>query len=106
NALQARRAGIDVVLLTSDGAEVKVERGAPLRLPSGFRWIVLESSLSPGTLTTARIADQVVRTRSGYFAAVIGPYESELAEQIISTGSFIPEDAYLSSGIGFLFSLE
>ena len=106
NVAQARRAGIDVVLLTSDGIEMREEPEAMLRLPSGFRWIVLESSTSPRTLRTTGFADQIVRTRNGYFAAVIGPYEKLLAEQIKSTASFVPDDAYLSSGNEYLFALE
>lgn len=106
NAAKAQQAGIDVVLLKADGTEKTIEREAELKLPSGFRWIVLESSTSPDRLKTAEYADQIVRTRNGYFAAIIGPYEKSVAESLRLTSSFIPRDAYLSSGNGFLFSLS
>lgn len=104
NAAKARQSGIDVVLLEIDGSEERTEQEQKLKLPSGFRWIVLESSISPTALKTASIADQVVRTQNGYFASVIGPYERSVAENLLLTKAFIPRDAYLSSGNGFLFS--
>lgn len=104
NAPKAQRAGIDVMLLETDSYEERTELEQNLKLPSGFRWIVLESSTSPSLLKTASIADQVVRTQNGYFASVIGPYERSVAENLLSTKAFIPRDAYLSSGNGFLFS--
>lgn len=106
NAAKAQKAGIDVVLLKADGTEKTIEREAELKLPSGFRWIVLESSTSPDRLKTTEYADQIVRTRNGYFAAIIGPYDKSVAESLRLTSSFIPSDAYLSSGNGFLFSFS
>lgn len=106
NAAKAQQAGIDVVLLEADGAEVEIEREAVLQLPSGFRWIVLESSTSPALLKTVEYADQIVRTRNGYFVSIIGPYEESVAENLRLSREFIPSDAYLSSGNGFLFSLS
>jgi hypothetical protein len=106
NIAKAQQAGIDVILLESDGTETRVEKDAALRLPTGFRCIVLESSTSPTKLKTADYADQIVRTRNGYFASIIGPYEKSVAESLKSTASFIPNDAYLSSGNGFLFPLS
>lgn len=106
NAAKARKVGIDVVLLEADGSEVTIEREVSLRLPSGFRWIVLESSTSPELLKTAELADQVVQTQNGYFASVIGPYEKFVADNLKMTKTFIPSDAYLSSGNGFLFALS
>lgn len=105
NVATARQAGIDVVLLEANGSEVRLGPLAALKLPSGFRWIVMESSHSPEKLRTADDADQIVRTRNGYFASVIGPFEATVAERLKHTLSFVPEDAYLSSGNGFLFSL-
>lgn len=106
NAAKARQAGIDVVLLEADGSETTIEQETALQLPSGFRWIVLESGTSPEMLKTAEFADQIVRTQNGYFASIIGPYEKAVAENLKSTITFIPSDAYLSSGNGFLFSLS
>jgi len=106
NAAKAQQAGIDVVLLEADGSETTIEQQTALKLPSGFRWIVLESGTSPEMLKTAELADQVVRTKNGYFASVIGPYEKSVAEKLKLTMKFIPSDAYLSSGNGFLFSLS
>jgi SepF-like predicted cell division protein (DUF552 family) len=60
----------------------------------------------PKLLKTAKYADQIVRTRNGYFASIIGPYEQSVAEELKVTTQFIPSDAYLSSGNGFLFSLS
>lgn len=106
NAAKAQQAGIDVVLLEADGSETTLEQETALKLPSGFRWIVLESGTSPEMLRTAELADQVVRTKNGYFASVIGPYEKSVAEKLKSTIPIIPSDAYLSSGNGFLFTLS
>ena len=106
NIAKAQQVGIEVVLLETDGSEARTEPGEQLRLPSGFRWIVLESSTSPSLLRTASLADQVVRTQNGYFASVIGPYERSVAENLLLTKAYIPSDAYLSSGNGFLFSLS
>ena len=55
NAAKAQRVGIDVVLLKADGAEETIEQVAALKLPSGFRWIVLESVPGHGS-ETARCA--------------------------------------------------
>lgn len=106
NAAKAKRAGIEVILLEANGVEETIEREAALMLPSGFRWIVLESSTSPTLLKSAEYADQIVRTRNGYFASIIGPYEQSVAESLRLTRPLIPSDAYLSSGNGFLFSLS
>ena len=106
NAAKARQAGIEIVVLKATGAEETIEREAALKLPSGFRWIVLESSTSPKLLKTAKYADHIVRTRNGYFASIIGPYEQSVADRLKVTTPFIPSDAYLSSGNGFLFSLS
>lgn len=106
NAAKAQQAGIDVVLLEADGSEVTIEQDVALRLPSGFRWIVLESSTSSEQLKTAGLSDQVVRTQNGYFASVIGPFEKSIAENLKMTNASIPSDAYLSSGNGFLFALS
>lgn len=105
NAAKARQAGIDVVLLEANGSETRIHREKQLKLPSGFRWIVLESKTSTSLLKTASRADQVVRTQNGYFASVVGPYEKSVAENLLLTKEFIPDDAYLSSGNGFLFSV-
>ena len=104
NAAQAIRVGIETVFLTSDGIERNVGSTAELKLPSGFRWIVLESSATPSGLEMDNRADQVVQTSTGYYASVIGPYEQAVAEELIRSGRGIPSDAYLSSGNGFLFS--
>ncbi|GAA6188967.1 hypothetical protein [Litorivita sp. NS0012-18] len=106
NAAKAQQAGINVVMLEADGSETPIGKEIALKLPSGFRWIVLESSTSPETLKTAEYSDQIVRTQNGYFASVIGPYEQSVAKKMMLTMSFIPGDAYLSSGNGFLFSLS
>jgi hypothetical protein len=106
NAAKAQQVGIDVVLLETDGTETRVEKEVPLKLPSGFRWIVLESATSPEMLRTAGLSDQVVRTENGYFASLLGPYEKVVAERLKSKLTFVPKDAYLSSGNGFLFSVS
>ncbi len=106
NAAKAQQAGINVVMLEADGSETPIGKEIALKLPSGFRWIVLESGTSPESLKTAKFSDQIVRTRNGYFASVIGPYEQSVAKKKMLTMSFIPSDAYLSSGNGFLFSLS
>lgn len=104
NAAQALAAGIDLVLLTADGEETPISKPQELKLPSGYRWIVLESALSPSSLRTADISDQIVKTQNGYFASVLGPFDRAAAEYHLSTDPRIPGDAYLSSGNGFLFS--
>jgi hypothetical protein len=104
NAAQAKQAGIDLILLEADGSAERVENNVVLQLPTGFRWIVLESSASLSTLKTLQYADQIVQTQNGYFAAVAGPYELTHAERLLLSEPFIPEDAYLSSGNGFVFS--
>jgi hypothetical protein len=106
NASKAQKVGLDVVLLEADGPKIPTERATALNLPSGFRWVVLESRSSPENLKTAEFADQEVRTQNGYYASVIGPYEQSVAKKMMSSMSFIPSDAYLSSGNGFLFSLS
>lgn len=106
NAAQARRVGINLVLLEPNGTATEIDDSASLRLPSGFRWIVLESALTSGGLKLAHLANQTVETSSGYYASVIGPFETDVAEQLVATLPFIPADAYLSSGNGFLFSLK
>ena len=106
NSAQARAAGIDLILLSSDGSEIEVNSFEELKLPSGFRWIVMESSISASTLRTAALSDQIVKTRSGYFASVIGPYKTDVAMKLIESDPQVPSDAYLSSGNGFLFAVD
>ena len=106
NAARARAVGIDFVLLTADGQEIEVRKSQSLKLPSGFRWIVLESNVTPNALKTNRFSDQIVLTNSGYFAAVLGPFEKDVAELRLASDPRIPSDAYLSSGNGFIFALE
>lgn len=106
NAAQALSAGIDLTILTSDGKITAVEKPQALRLPSGYRWIVLESAISPSSLLTAGISDQIVKTQNGYYASVVGPFERATAEHYLLTDPMIPSDAYLSSGNGFLFGVQ
>ncbi len=106
NASKARRAGIEVILLRADGTEARIDEEQILKLPSGFRWIVLESAMSPSLLHTAQIADQIVRTQNGYAASIIGPYEKSVAENLLLSKGLLTADAYLSSGNGFLFSIS
>ena len=82
------------------------------KLPPGYRWIVLASDLDPDRLPMQRYLQllpwatfNVVKTRTGYWALIIGPYERRQAESIaadLKARGFIPYDAYLSSGNGFL----
>lgn len=106
NAAKAQQAGIEVVLLTENETETSVSPDIVLKLPKGFRWIVLESRRSLERLEMAHVADQIVRTENGYFASVLGPYEQSIAERLKLVLPFVPDDAYLSSGNGFLFSLQ
>lgn len=94
--------GIQTTILTTDGRELEVGSEVPLRLPNGFRWIVIESANSSDMLRLQSKADQVVRTQNGYYASVIGPFEKAVAEQLILQVEGLPNDAYLSSGNGFV----
>ena len=105
NAAKAQKVGINVIFLSTDGSSETETQGIKLKLPTGFRWIVLESARSSSSLRTAKVADNIVKTQNGYFAAIIGPYEKLVARRILSDNPLLPNDAYLSSGNGFLFSL-
>lgn len=111
----AREAGLDVRLMDQSGAIL--ERSGPntaepemlpLKLPTGYRWIVLASAKTVSDLrkngAIGLPADLIktVETETGYVAMVAGPYRREDAERIVKNARGIPADAYLSSGNGFL----
>jgi hypothetical protein len=114
----ARRFGIAVNVLDENGAletpdgEEPHRGGIPLQLPSGFRWIVLASASDPGLLPAERMLKifdrrtlEVVKTRSGKFALVAGPYTQQIAEQgmaKLKEVGLIKADVFLSSGNGFV----
>ena len=75
--------------------------GVVLALPSGRRWIVLESATRIEDLDLAASAHHVVTTRSGHVASVLGPFDETVARDMLGR-SGLPGDAYLSSGTGFL----
>jgi len=86
-----------------------------LRLPTGFRWIVPESSEDPSEIPAQRweqllgIRIVMVKTRSGFSAAAVGPFTKEIAEEMVEdmrAAGVAPDDAYLSSGNGFLIRLR
>lgn len=126
----AKRLGIPVAILSEDGsgfrhvaregdeAEPVPERpnaSLPLKLPPGFRWIVIKSAPASQPFNTAEFRRldaslgqngiRVVSTRNGMQAAVIGPMatrDAEAALEMLSDGNWIPPDSYLSSGNGFV----
>lgn len=106
NAAKAQKVGIELILTEDSVPEETNERETALKLPRGFRWIVLESAKAQALLKTAKHADQIVKTQNGYFASILGPFEVSVAENLRVVEQFIPSDAYLSSGNGFLFSVS
>jgi len=98
----ANRAGIPVTFLTTNGEQTEVGESRLLRLPSGFRWIVVKSAASIDDLQLPYPGLQFVKTSNGYFAAVLGPYEVETADAILLSNDKLPGDAFLSSGKGFV----
>lgn len=113
--VDAQDAGLDVRLMDRNGKMIarsipnKDEfKKLPLKLPTGYRWIVLESATSVSSLNknaaSALPVDllKTVETKSGYFALIAGPLRREIAENILKEVKEIPRDAYLSSGNGFI----
>ena len=98
----ANRAGIPVTFLTTSGEQAEAGKPTPLKLPSGFRWIVIKSATSVDGLQLRYPGLQIVRTRNGYFAAVLGPYTEDTADAILRSNDRLPGDAFLSSGKGFV----
>lgn len=123
NRSMAMALGIEVHELDTPGAAVINDdppQTAPteevtLKLPTGFRWIVLESKADPNELAAERwerqlgVSPIVVSTSTGFSAAAVGPFRRDdavsLMDQLLAEG-MIPEDAYLSSGNGFLLRLQ
>lgn len=119
NYEMALRLDIDVTLL--DDQSVAAEQPSltidvPLRLPTGFRWIVLASAGTEQQLQKSRYTSMfsttqllTVKTQSGYNALVAGPFmqtdAEELLAHLVASGE-IPSDAYLSSGNGFVSQIE
>lgn len=118
----ANEIGLQVFVLSDDGLHIErsVEEKAQsreevaLKLPRGYRWIVIQSRESSDEIDPSWWAARtgfyvsMVDTRSGYAAAVIGPFsESEARETMerLSRDGIIPGDAYLSSGNGFITKL-
>lgn len=115
NANQAMQAGISHFLLEEDGTQIFVgpkdeatspaSKRKPLKLDPGFRWVVLQSAKRKADLSVEIAEALIVKTKNGYFAKVLGPFERATAEQLLNNPS-IPADAYLSSGNGFLHWVE
>ena len=105
NLAQARASGIDVNILSADGSQTGAGESLGLSLPPGFFWVVLESASTVAGLKFATSADVMVKTRNGYFASALGPFSREAAAGVLEAEG-MPDDAYLSSGKGFVFSLN
>ena len=106
--VDAQDAGLDVRLMDRNGK--MIARSIPnkgdfkkltLELPTGYRWIVLESATSVSSLNknaaSALPVDllKTVETKSGYFALIAGTFRCEIAENILKEVKEIPRDAYL-----------
>lgn len=123
NRSMAIALGIDVYELdvpagavSGDGQPASApNKEVALKLPTGFRWIVLESKADASEIASTRWERQlgvppiVVSTTTGFSAAAVGPFRREdavpLVDELRAKG-LIPEDAYLSSGNGFLLRLK
>lgn len=88
---------------------------AVLKLPPGFRWIVLESKERSEDIAVDRwqratnLPVMVVATQNGFTAAVVGPFEKANAEALAANlvrQDLVPQDVYLSSGNGFTLRLR
>lgn len=114
----ARRVGISVVLLDDHGNAFRSPNERtnrellPLKLPPGFRWIVLASGNTARQLPYLRALRNfkkqsliAVRTSNGKYALAAGPFSQVDADTILADmkrSRAIPSDAYLSSGNGFV----
>jgi hypothetical protein len=99
----------------SQGEASVPEEEIQMRLPTGYRWIVLESKKDPNDILVdgweqmLGIPIVIVKTRSGFSAAAVGPFKKDIAEQLVKdmlAAGVAPADAYLSSGNGFLIRLR
>lgn len=97
------------------GEAASQKQEVSLSLPSGFRWIVLESKEDPNDIFAENWEDLlgkpviVVKTRNGFSAAAVGPFEKHSAEKLaeeMRASGLAPEDVYLSSGNGFVLRLR
>lgn len=98
-----------------EGPQAPQTDAVMLKLPKGYRWIVLESKERPEDLDIGRwhsatnLPVMAVATQSGFSAAAIGPFEKAQAEALVSDligQGLVPSDAYLSSGNGFTLRLR
>ena len=115
----AREFGIAVTVFDDSGVSIGTPSSpiseVKLKLPTGFRWLVLASGSEfiPSDLIryqeifgNGRII--VVSTKSGSKAIAAGPYDLTTAENFkldLQSRQLIAQDAYLSSGNGF-FAIE
>jgi hypothetical protein len=118
----AQRVGIPTVLLEVEESTIAtpVTPAQPvsfqLKLPTGFRWLVLQSRASPTELEVAKYAPLFprpylvsVQTKNGQYALAAGPFERTVADNFqrqFSESGEIPADTYLSSGNGFVSLLD
>jgi hypothetical protein len=111
---EASRLGLATTVLYPSGVEIESSpvQDDNLKLPSGFRWIVLASDGAPMASDLRRYRESVpelafrqVKTKNGFYAIVSGPYPRDFAMDMsrsLSSRDLIPKDFYLSSGNGFV----
>jgi hypothetical protein len=114
----AQRVGIPAALLEADESTIAAPVigvqpvSLPLKLPTGFRWLVLQSRAAQTELDVAKYASPFptpylvsVQTRNGKYALAAGPFEKTVADKLqrlLFKSGAIPADTYLSSGNGFV----
>jgi hypothetical protein len=102
--LQVSELSDDGRILDRTGGRIRDDESkVSLKLPSGYRWIVVESRSDPSGIDAA---DWVARTglhvsivsiRSGYSAVVLGPFsegDAELVMERLLVAGILPKDAY------------